>query len=81
MTCGKHEYYLEIRVHVHITSKNGDALKLQAEICHGRHFPPDMTPVMTYLIGQILRKSGSSNFQGGRKRMVGKLYKIVTFDR
>ena len=25
MTCGKHEYYLGLHIHIHITSKNGDA--------------------------------------------------------
>ena len=47
MTRGKHEYYLELHVHIHFTSKNGDARKLQAEICPGTHFPPNMTPVLT----------------------------------
>ena len=35
------------RERVNINSKNGDVYKLQAEICRGMHFPPDMTLVMT----------------------------------
>ena len=30
MTCGMHEYYLVLHVHIHITGKNGDVRKLCA---------------------------------------------------
>ena len=30
MTCGMHEYYLVLHVHIHITSKNGNVCKLCA---------------------------------------------------
>ena len=50
MAIGWHEKlgttYMSI-VHIHITSKISDARNLQAEMCQGPHFPPDMTPVMT----------------------------------
>ena len=63
MTCGMHEYYLVLHVHIHITSKNGDVCKLCAtERIFDWHDP-------SYdVIGHMLEGQGSWNFQGGRKK-------------
>ena len=47
MTFGNLEYYLVLYVHIHITSKNIDACKLQSEMCHVTHFSPRLTLEMT----------------------------------
>ena len=64
MTCGMHEYYLVLHVHIHITSKKRRCLQV---MCHGTHFPPDMIPVYD-VIGKMLGGQGLEIFKGDVKR-------------
>ena len=69
MTCGKLEYYLGLHVHIHITSKNGDACKL----CATEHIFRLIWPQLWRHRSKV-RGSGSWNFQEGREKVLGKLY-------
>ena len=63
MTCGMHEYYLVLHVHIHITSKNSDVCKLCPTERIFRLTWPQLWRHRSYVRG-----SGSWNFQGGRKK-------------
>ena len=76
--CEKHEYYLELHVHIHITSKNGDARKLWSEKCHGTHFPPDDP---SYDVIDQMPEGRVLNFLGGLKDGRKAIEMLVTFDR
>ena len=68
MTCGMHEYYLVLHVHIHITSKNSHACKL----CATERNLHLATPVV---LVQMLGGQDLEIFIGDVKRMVSKLYK------
>ena len=77
MTCGMHEYYLVLHVHIHITSKNGNVCKLCATERIFRLTWPQL-----WRHRSNVRGSGSWNFQGGRKKDKRKaIEKMVTFKR
>ena len=59
MTCGMHEYYLVLRVHIHNTIKNGDACKFCAT---DRIFCPTWRHDSYDVIGQVLGGQGLDFF-------------------
>ena len=63
-------YYLGLHVHIHITSKNGDACKL----CATEHIFRLTWPQLWRHRSKV-RGSGSWNFQEGREKGFGKLNK------
>ena len=63
MTCGMHEYYLVLHVHIHITSKYGDVCKLCAteRIFH-------LTWPQLWRHRSNVREVRALKFSGGRKK-------------
>ena len=70
MTCGMHEYYLVLHVHIHITSKNGDVCKLCATERFFRLTWPQLWRHRSNVRGVRVLK-----FSGGRKKDGPESYK------